>query len=71
MFQTLPKTTTFEYFLEWKPDGILYEQHDRVIVERQPIGEHEEINAFIPKRINLQSDRLNLPYINSALHRRA
>jgi len=34
MFQTLPKTTTFEDFLEWKPYGILYELDDGVIVER-------------------------------------
>jgi hypothetical protein len=40
-FETLPKTTTFEDFLEWKPHGILYELHDGVIVEIQPIGEHE------------------------------
>ena len=46
MFQTLPKTTTFAAFLEGKPNGILYELHDQVIVEMQPIGEHEEINGF-------------------------
>jgi Uma2 family endonuclease len=63
-FQTLPKTTTFADFLEGKPDGILYELHDRVIVEIQPIGEHEEINGFASKKLNVQFDRLNLPYIN-------
>jgi hypothetical protein len=45
MFQSFSKTTTFEDFREWKPDGILYELEDRVIVERQPIGEHQEITA--------------------------
>jgi hypothetical protein len=45
MFQALPKTT-FADFLEGKPDGILYELHDGVIVERQPIGGHEEMISF-------------------------
>ncbi|MCL1465916.1 Uma2 family endonuclease [Argonema galeatum] len=62
MFQTLPKTTSFEDFLEWKPDGGFYELHDGVIVEMQPIGEHEEINGFSSKKLNVQFDRLNLPY---------
>ena len=61
-FQTLPKTTNFEYFLEGKPDGILYEQHDRVIVERQPIGEHEEIKSFLGGEVTVELKRLNLPY---------
>ncbi len=33
MFQALPKTITFEEFLNWKPDGGCYELHDGVIVE--------------------------------------
>ena len=64
IFETLPKTTTFAEFLEGKPDGILYELQDRVIVERPPIVEHEEINGFASKKLNVQFDRLNLPYIN-------
>jgi Uma2 family endonuclease len=62
MFETLPKTTTFAAFLEGKPDGILYELQERVIVERQPIGEHEEINGFLWGEIILEFKRLNLPY---------
>lgn len=62
MFQSLSKTTTFEDFLAWKPDGGFYELHDGVIVEMQPIGEHEEINGFTAKKLNVQFDRLNLPY---------
>jgi len=65
MFQTLPKTTTFAAFLEGKPNGILYELHARVIVERQPLGEHEEINSFLGGEVNLEFKRLNLPYFIS------
>jgi Uma2 family endonuclease len=62
MFKTLPKTTTFEYFLERKPDGIISELHDRVIVERQPIGEHEEMKGFLGGEVTVELKRLNLPY---------
>lgn len=63
MFETLPKTTTFDEFLEWKPDGGFYELHNGVIIEMQPIGDHEEINGFLAKKLNVQFDRLNLPYL--------
>jgi len=29
----------------------------------QPQGDHEEINGFLAKKLNVQFDRLNLPYI--------
>lgn len=32
MFQALPKTISFEEFLNWKPDSDRYELHDGVIV---------------------------------------
>ena len=62
MFETLPKTTTFEGFMEGKPDGILYELQDKVIVERPPIGEHEEINAFLDVEVTVEFKRLKIPY---------
>ncbi|MEG3956544.1 hypothetical protein [Microcoleus sp. herbarium2] len=62
MFQILPKTTTFADFLEGKPDGILYELQDGVIVEMQPIGEQEEINGFLGGEVTVELKRLNLPY---------
>jgi Uma2 family endonuclease len=65
MFQILPKITTFADLWEGEPDGILYELQGGVIVEMQPIGEQEEINGFASKKLNVQFDRLNLPYINS------
>jgi len=65
MFETLPKTTTFADFREGKPDGILYELHDGVIVEMQPIGEHEEINGFLGGEVTLEFKPLNIPYFIS------
>lgn len=63
MIQALPKPITFEEFLEWKPDGGRYELHDGVIVEMQPVGEHEEINAFLARKLNVEFERLALPYL--------
>ncbi|MCC5602669.1 Uma2 family endonuclease [Nostoc favosum] len=63
MFQALPKTITFEEFLNWKPDGGCYELHDGAIVEMQPVGDHEEINGFLAGEITLEFKRLKLPYL--------
>lgn len=63
MFQALPKTIAFEEFLNWKPDGGRYELHDGVIVEMQPVGDHEEINGFLAGEITLEFKRLKLPYL--------
>ncbi|MCC5617035.1 Uma2 family endonuclease [Nostoc sp. CHAB 5836] len=63
MFQALPKTIAFEEFLNWKPDGDRYELHDGVIVEMQPVGDHEEINGFLAGEITLEFKRLKLPYL--------
>ncbi|BAZ02767.1 hypothetical protein NIES37_67800 [Tolypothrix tenuis PCC 7101] len=63
MFQALPKTVTFAEFLNWKPDGGCYELHDGVIVEMQPVGDHEEINGFLAGEVTYEFKRLKLPYI--------
>lgn len=69
MTQALPKTITFEDFLEWKPETGCYELHDGVIIEMQPTGEHEEITGFLASELTLEFKRLNLPYFipNQAL----
>ena len=64
MTQTINKTLTFEEFVKWKPENKYYELHDGVIVEvAQPIGKHENVFAFLSRKINVEIDRLNLPYI--------
>jgi Uma2 family endonuclease len=63
MVQALPKTVTFEEFIEWKPEGNRYELHNGVIVEmNQPVGKHEDIICFLNERITAEYLRLNLPY---------
>lgn len=63
MTQTLPKLVSFEEFANWKPDNGRYELHKGVIVEMsQPLGDHEEIIAFLVEKFTLEYTRLNLPY---------
>ena len=63
MTQALPKLVTFEEFANWKPDNGRYELHKGVIVEMsQPLGDHEEIIAFLVEKFTLEYTRLNLPY---------
>jgi Uma2 family endonuclease len=63
MLQISPKITTFEEFLEWKPNRGYYELYNGVIVEMQPIGEHEEINGFLAGEITVEFKRLKSPYL--------
>jgi Uma2 family endonuclease len=65
MVQSLAKTkpVTFEEFVQWKPEGRLYELHDGVIIEvPQPLGEHEDITSFLAEKIMVEYLRLGLPY---------
>ena len=63
MTTTLPKTVTFEEFIEWYPDGRgRYELIEGVVVEMNPTGDHEEVAAFLNRKLNVEIDRLNLPY---------
>jgi Uma2 family endonuclease len=53
---------TFEDFLEWYPDGRgRYELVDGVVVEMNPTGDHEEVGAFLNRKLNVEIDRLNQP----------
>ncbi|MBW4663154.1 MAG: Uma2 family endonuclease [Chroococcus sp. CMT-3BRIN-NPC107] len=63
MIQALPKIVSFEEFIDWKPSIGCYELRNGVIVERsQPLGEHEEIIAFLVENLTLEYSRLKLPY---------
>ncbi|OUL26372.1 hypothetical protein BV378_13220 [Nostoc sp. RF31YmG] len=64
MFHAIRKLVTFEDFAAWRPEGGRYELHDGVIVEMaQPAGDHEDVVGFIARKLTIEFDRLNLPYI--------
>jgi Uma2 family endonuclease len=63
MIQSVPKLLTFEEFLEWYPDGRgRYELHEGVIVEMNPTGDHEEVAAFLNRKLNVELERKSLRY---------
>lgn len=63
MTQTISKLTTFDEFIEWKPENGRYELHRGAIVEMpNPTGKHEEIIELLQSTLILESHRLQLPY---------
>ncbi|MCW6049884.1 Uma2 family endonuclease [Lyngbya sp. CCAP 1446/10] len=69
MIQTTAKLLTFEEFLEWYPDGKgRFELRNGVIVEMNPNGDHEEVTSFLIRKINVEIDRLNIPYITPSTY---
>ncbi|AFY34018.1 Uma2 family endonuclease [Calothrix sp. PCC 7507] len=66
MTQAIPKLLTFEEFVDWLPENrrVRYELHNGEIVEMaQPVGEHEEVKGFAARKLTVEFDRLNLPYL--------
>jgi Uma2 family endonuclease len=69
MIQTTAKLLTIEEFLKWYPDGKgRFELRNGVIVEMNPNGDHEEVTSFLIRKINVEIDRLNLPYITPSTY---
>ena len=69
MIHTIIKSITFEEFLEWYPDGKRgFELRDGVILETNPNGEPEEVTGFLIRKINVEIDRLNLPYVTPSTY---
>ena len=69
MIQTTAKLLTFEEFLEWYPDGKgRFELRNGLIVEMNPNGDHEEVTGFLIRKINVEIDRLNLPYLTPSTY---
>ncbi|MEH2314822.1 MAG: Uma2 family endonuclease [Nostoc sp.] len=66
MTQALRKLVTFDEFVAQYPDNSQrrYELHDGIIVEMaQPTGDHEEVVGFLVRKLSVELDRLNLPYL--------
>ena len=58
-----PQIVTFAEFVQWKPDGNLYELHDGAIIPMpQPLGQHEQVKGFLINEIVFEYRKLNLPY---------
>ncbi|MBD2440383.1 Uma2 family endonuclease [Nostoc sp. FACHB-110] len=63
MTQALRKVTTFQEFVDWKPENGRYELHDGVIIEMpQPLGGHEEVTGFLTLEFSVEIRQLKLPF---------
>jgi Uma2 family endonuclease len=63
MIQVAPRRLSFDEFVSLYPeDGDRYELRNGVMVAMRPIGPHEEVIAFIRRKIDIEIDRLNLPW---------
>lgn len=65
MIQAIPKTVTFDEFINWYPEGsgYHYELHNGAIIEMpKPTGKHSRIAGFLIAELNLEIRRLRLPY---------
>jgi Uma2 family endonuclease len=66
VIQAIPNLLTFEEFLEQYPeDGGRYELVDGETIEMRPIGKHEKVAGFISRKLDVEIERLNLPYFIS------
>ncbi|MDB9312426.1 Uma2 family endonuclease [Spirulina sp. CS-785/01] len=63
MTSTTPTTSiTFEDFISHYGDNEQYELIDGELIDIEPTGVHEQVGAFISRKLNVQIDRLNVPY---------
>jgi Uma2 family endonuclease len=60
--QPSSKPLSFDVFLAQYGDNDRYELIDGEIFDLEPTGEHEEIAAFVSRKVNVQIDLLDLPY---------
>jgi Uma2 family endonuclease len=57
-----PQTLRFEEFMSQYGEDDRYELVDGEVFDLEPTGAHEEVAAFIDRKLNVQIDNLGLPY---------
>ena len=62
MVQTSSKTLTAEDFIAQYGDRDRYELIDGELIEMEPTGPHEQVIGFVCRKLNVEIDRLDLPY---------
>ena len=63
MIQANPKLLTADEFISQYGDQDRYELIDGELVDLEPTGLHEQVIGFIARKLNVEIDRLDLPYI--------
>jgi len=63
MIQVNPKSLTVDDFIVQYGDQDQYELIDGELVDVEPTGLHEQVIGFLARKLNVEIDRLNLPYL--------
>ncbi|MDC0833310.1 Uma2 family endonuclease [Geitlerinema sp. CS-897] len=62
MTQAVSHNLSLEDFLSQYGDNSRYELIDGELIDMEPTGPHEQVAAFISRKLNAAIDRLDLPY---------
>ncbi|MEI2581923.1 Uma2 family endonuclease [Scytonema sp. PRP1] len=62
MVQSAPKLLTVDEFISYYGDSDRYELIDGELIEMEPTGPHEQVSAFIGRKLNVEIDRQDATY---------
>ncbi|MHC5614377.1 MAG: Uma2 family endonuclease [Nostoc sp.] len=62
MVQSAPKVLTVDEFISCYGECDRYELIDGELIEMEPTGPHEQVSAFIGRKLNVEIDRQDLSY---------
>lgn len=62
MVQATPQLITVEDFIARFGDDARYELIDGELIDMEPTGPHEEVAAFVGRKLNVQIDQQGVPY---------
>jgi Uma2 family endonuclease len=62
MIQTNPKLLSTDEFIAQYGDQEQSELIDGELIDLEPTGLHEQVIGFMARKLNVEIDRLNLPY---------
>lgn len=62
MVQSAPKTLTVDEFITHYGDSDRYELIDGELIDVEPTGPHEQVSAFVGRKLNVEIDRQDAPY---------
>lgn len=63
MVQLVPKLLTVDEFITHYGDNERYELIDGELIEMEPTGPHEQVAAFIGRKLNVEIDRQDAAYL--------
>lgn len=63
MIQANPQLINADQFIAQYGDQDHYELIDGELIDMEPTGLHEQVIGFVARKLNVEIDRLNLPYL--------